>query len=354
MICTKILSHPVELTDAQKELAAALGVPPLVMAVLAGRKLTDPGAIRTFLEGKPDPFSDPFLLTDMDKAVERILKAVRSGEKITIYGDYDVDGTTGSSLLYLFLSGLGAQVSIYIPRRDSEGYGLNLPAVRKIAADGTALLVTVDTGITAADIAAEAPKDLDIVITDHHLAPAELPRVCAVVNPNREGDAYPCKAICGAGVALKLCQAIYKVLHPDAPYWHEYIELAAVATVADVVPLVGENREIVRIGLARLPHTNLPGLRALLQSCLAKNARVTSETIGFGIGPRINAAGRLGDAMDAVRLILARDPDQAAWPVMDSRNGESCLPKRTGTPVSSESWPRGLRKNTMCRPSCSA
>lgn len=312
MICTKILSHPVELTDAQKELAAALGVPPLVMAVLAGRKLTDPGAIRTFLEGKPDPFFDPFLLTDMDKAVERILKAVRSGEKITIYGDYDVDGTTGSSLLYLFLSGLGAQVSIYIPRRDSEGYGLNLPAVRKIAADGTALLVTVDTGITAADIAAEAPEDLDIVITDHHLAPAELPRVCAVVNPNREGDAYPCKAICGAGVALKLCQAIYKVLHPDAPYWHEYIELAAVATVADVVPLVGENREIVRIGLARLPHTNLPGLRALLQSCLAKNARVTSETIGFGIGPRINAAGRLGDAMDAVRLILARDPDQAA------------------------------------------
>ena len=119
MICTKILSHPVELTDAQKELAAALGVPPLVMAVLAGRKLTNPGAIRTFLEGKPDPFSDPFLLTDMDKAVERILKAVRSGEKITIYGDYDVDGTTGSSLLYLFLAGLGAQVSIYIPRRDS-------------------------------------------------------------------------------------------------------------------------------------------------------------------------------------------------------------------------------------------
>jgi single-stranded-DNA-specific exonuclease len=311
MICTKIDSTELHLSPQEEQLAKRLGLPDLVMAVLVSRGMTDPKKIEVFLNGRPDPFYDPFLLTDMDLASERILKAVKSGEKITIYGDYDVDGTTGSSLLYLYLKEIGADVSIYIPRRDSEGYGLNLPALQKIAAGGTTLLVTVDTGITGAEVTAQAPQSMDIIVTDHHLPPAALPDVCAVVNPNRPDDKYPCKAICGAGVAFKLCQAMQKKIDPSGPYWHEYVELAAVATVADVVPLVDENREIVRIGLAKIRRTKLVGLEALLDSCISKDARVTSETIGFGVGPRINAAGRLGDAMDAVRLLLAKDPEEA-------------------------------------------
>ncbi|MCH3951477.1 MAG: single-stranded-DNA-specific exonuclease RecJ [Acidaminococcus sp.] len=311
MICTKVDSAELQLTLREQQLADQLGLPRLVMAVLVSRGMTDPKKIEIFLKGRPDPFYDPFLLSDMERAVQRILKAVKSGEKITIYGDYDVDGTTGSSLLYLYLKELGADVSIYIPRRDSEGYGLNLPALQKIAAGGTTLMVTVDTGITGAEVTAQAPKSMDIIVTDHHLPPTVLPDVCAVVNPNRPGDKYPCKSICGACVAFKLCQALQKAIDPSGPYWHEYIELAAVATVADVVPLVDENREIVRIGLAKIRRTKLVGLQALLDSCISKDARVTSETIGFGIGPRINAAGRLGDAMDAVRLLLAKDPEEA-------------------------------------------
>jgi single-stranded-DNA-specific exonuclease len=311
MICTKINRKTVPLSEALRKESQDLGISPVLMGILARRHLTDPQAIREFLDGKEQPFYNPFQLLHMDRAVERITEAISKEEKITIYGDYDVDGTSASSLLFLFFKSLGVEAGIYIPRRDTEGYGLNAGALQKIADEGTTLLITVDTGISGARVVAEAPSGLDIIITDHHLPPAELPEAYTVVNPNQPGDTYPCKAICGCGVAFKLCQALYQTIHHTDAFWTDFIELAAVATVADVVPLVDENREIVRRGLAKIRNTSLTGLRALLDAAVKADSPVTSETIGFGIGPRINAAGRLDDAMLAVHLLVTDDPETA-------------------------------------------
>jgi single-stranded-DNA-specific exonuclease len=312
MICTKIKKTTFPLSEEQFRLGRDLGLSPLMMGILARRKMTDPKAIKDFLNGKRSPFYDPFRLLHMDRAVERIMTAISKEEKITIYGDYDVDGTSASSLLFLFFKSQGVKADIYIPRRDTEGYGLNTQALQRIADNGTKLVITVDTGISGAEAVAGAPRGLDIIITDHHLPPAELPNVYTIINPNQPGDTYPCKAICGCGVAFKLCQALYRVLHHTDAWWTDLIELAAVATVADVVPLIDENREIVRRGLSSIRESRLVGLKSLVGSCIKKDAPVTSDTIGFGIGPRINAAGRLDDAMLAVHLLVSEDPSEAA------------------------------------------
>lgn len=294
-----------------ERLSTELGLPPLVTGILVRRHLTEKQQIEEFLEGKPQPYYDPFLLKDMDKAVARICQALQQGEPMTIYGDYDVDGTSASSLLYLFLKAQGASVDVYVPRRDTEGYGLNGPALEKLARKGTRLLITVDTGISGAPVVDQAPKDLDIIITDHHLAPRQLPAALAVVNPNQPGDTYPFKGIAGVGVAFKLCQALYQKLHHTDAFWDDLIELVALGTVADMVPLRDENREIVRKGLAKMPHTSLCGLQALIGVTVAPGAAINSGTIGFGLGPRINAAGRLDDAMVAVQLLTTEDPARA-------------------------------------------
>lgn len=312
MIYTRIRRTDEAREPQIRTLCRELGISPLLAGILVRRDLTEPEKVKEFLEGKTQPYYDPFRLKDMDRAVDRILQALQQGEPMTIYGDYDVDGTSASSLLYLFLQARGAKVDVYVPRRDREGYGLNGPALEKIAARGTKLLITVDTGISGAQVVADAPKGLDIIITDHHLAPRQLPPALAVVNPNQPGDGYPFKGIAGVGVAFKLCQALEqrRTGQPDL-YWDELIELVALGTVADMVPLQDENREIVRKGLARMPHSPLPGLQALIHVTVAPGSAINSGTIGFGLGPRINAAGRLDDAMTAVKLLTTRDPETA-------------------------------------------
>lgn len=312
MLYTKI-NEENTLSPAQiRQVSKAAGISPATAGILLRRGFTEPEQIAEFLHGKPEPYYDPFRMKGLPEAVDRIRAALRSKEKITIYGDYDVDGTSASSLLYLFLRKEGADVHVYIPRRDTEGYGLNVPALAKIAAGGTTLLLTVDTGISGAKETARAPKTMDIIVTDHHLAPEQLPDVFSVVNPNQPGDTYPFKGLAGVGVAFKLCQGLWQKLHHTREFWEEGIELAALGTVADMVPLLDENREIVKKGLVKMPETPLLGLKALLDVTISPGSPVTAGTIGFGLGPRINAAGRLGDAMQAVRLLTADDPDKAA------------------------------------------
>ena len=311
MIYTKIEKKQEEAPVLAETIRRELGLPPMVAGILASRNMTDLQEIREFLYGKAQPYEDPFLLKDMDKAVDRILQAIKQGEPMTIYGDYDVDGTSASSLLYLFLTRWGARVDVYIPRRDTEGYGLNGPALQHLAEKGTSLVITVDTGISGAKEVAAAPEGLDIIITDHHLAPKELPKAYALINPNQPGDPYPFKGIAGVGVAFKLCQALYQKHYGTRDFWDDLIELVALGTVADMVPLKGENREIVRKGLVKMPHTPILGLQALIATTIAPGAPINSGTIGFGLGPRINAAGRLDDAMTAVRLLTTQDPEEA-------------------------------------------
>ncbi len=311
MLYTKIKQEMLPDREKIRIVSEAAGVSPITAGILLRRGFTDLGQINEFLQGKAQPYYDPFLLKGMAAAVDRILLALRQKEKITIYGDYDVDGTTASSLLYLFLRQEGADVHTYIPRRDTEGYGLNAAALQKIAQGHTTLLLTVDTGISGADVVATAPASMDIIITDHHLAPAQLPKVLAVVNPNQPGDAYPFKGLAGVGVAFKLCQALWQKLHHTEEFWEEGISLVALGTVADMVPLLDENREIVKKGLKKIPESTLPGIKALLTVTIAPGAPVTTSTIGFGLGPRINAAGRLDDAKMAVALMTTDDTEKA-------------------------------------------
>ena len=292
-------------------LSKQIGVSPLLIDILLKRGISDIEAIKTFLYGSAEPFHDPFLLKDMKPAVERIWKAIMDKEKITVYGDYDVDGITASSLLYLFLQSVGASVSAYIPIRKNEGYGLNLEAIEAIYNSGTRLIITVDCGISGVAEVASMPNDMDIIITDHHTPPEVLPAAYAVINPHQVGCGYPFKNLAGVGVAFKLCQALYKEKHNDAALWSEMLEFVAMGTVADIVPLIGENREIVKKGLAKMSETSSLGLRELMKICGCVDKTITAETVGFALAPRMNAAGRLEHAMSAVELLVTDDQDKA-------------------------------------------
>ncbi|MHC1715916.1 MAG: single-stranded-DNA-specific exonuclease RecJ [Acidaminococcaceae bacterium] len=293
-------------------LSKQIGVSPLLIDILLKRGISDIEAIKTFLYGSAEPFHDPFLLKDMKPAVERIWKAIMDKEKITVYGDYDVDGITASSLLYLFLQSVGASVTAYIPIRKNEGYGLNLEAIEAIYNSGTRLIITVDCGISGVAEVASMPSDMDIIITDHHTPPEVLPAAYAVINPHQAGCGYPFKNLAGVGVAFKLCQALYKEKHNDAALWSEMLEFVAMGTVADIVPLIGENREIVKKGLAKMSETSSLGLRELMKICGCVDKTITAETVGFALAPRMNAAGRLEHAISAVELLVTDDQDKAA------------------------------------------
>lgn len=304
-----------DIKDYNKEkagfFASELGISPLVTGILLERGLQDADAMREFLYGSATPFHDPFLLKDMQRSVERIEQALDTGEKITVYGDYDVDGITASSLLYLYLKGRGAQVETYIPKRKSEGYGLNDEALRTLAESGTKLVVTVDCGISGLHEVAAAPKSLDIIITDHHTVPPELPPAYAIINAKQMDCGYPFKDLSGVGIAFKLCQALEQKIPGQLPKWQGLTELAAMGTVADIVPLVGENREIVRRGLAAMRTTKLVGLKALIKASGCKQESICAENIGFGLAPRLNAVGRLEHAQLAVELLVTQDAAKA-------------------------------------------
>ena len=293
-------------------LAAELGISPLVTGILLERGLNDTESMREFLYGSLTPFHDPFLLKDMEKSVRRIEKALEEGEKITVYGDYDVDGISASSLLYIYLQGRGARVETYIPQRKNEGYGLNDDALQTIAAGGTTLVITVDCGISGLHEVENAPQCLDIIITDHHTVPELLPPAYAIVNAKQADDGYPFKELSGVGIAFKLCQALEQKQPGRLPEWDGLTELAALGTVADIVPLVGENRELVRRGLAAMENTKLVGLKALIDASGLAGQRIASDNIGFGLAPRLNAVGRLEHAQRAVELLVTDDKYKAS------------------------------------------
>ncbi len=292
------------------DLAGRLGVTPVTAQILYNRGFTTPEAARAFLHCDQEGLHDPFLLRDMDRASALLQRHAAARDPILVYGDYDVDGVTGTAILVQALRHLGARVDYYIPNRFAEGYGLNAAAVRQAAADGYACILSVDTGISAlaeAELAREL--GLTMVVTDHHEPGPELPRADAVVNPGRRDCPYPFKGLAGAGVAFKLVQAL---AGNDSALLEELLDIVAVATLADMVPLVGENRWLVRAGLQRLAVTRRPGLAALKQVAGIEPGRtMTAGHVGFALGPRLNALGRMGDARAGVELLLTPDPDRA-------------------------------------------
>ena len=282
----------------------------LLAGILAARGITDPDEALTLLAGEEE-LSDPELLTDMHKACQRIWQAIDNGETIVVYGDYDVDGVTATALLYQHLKGMGATVKCMLPSREGDGYGLSKNAIQSIHDKGCQLIVTVDNGISAVEEAEFAAQlGVDLIITDHHLPPEQLPKAVAVVDPRREDDTSPFKGLCGAGVAFKLCAALDGC---PAEEMLDYCgDLAAVGTVADVMPLTGENRTLVKAGLRQLQQTDRPGIEALLEEVGLAGKPVTAENVSYAIAPRINAAGRMDSAVTALQLVLCEDPDRAA------------------------------------------
>lgn len=298
--------------EAASRLAAALDVPPVVARLLCQRGLGDPELATRFLHPSLDHLHDPMALADMRLAVDRIMNAIARKERIAVHGDYDVDGVTSTVILRRALELLGADVVHFIPERLREGYGLQPAAVERLHAEGVALVVSVDCGIRGADAARRARElGVDLIITDHHEPDADLPPALAVINPKRRDCSYPDKYLAGVGVALKLVHALCR--RADRESWLPgFVKVAAIGTLADVVPLVGENRIIAKIGLDLLskgPHKI--GLRALLDVSGLRGKTIDSYHIAFMLAPRVNAAGRMSTPDIATRLLLAADETMA-------------------------------------------
>lgn len=306
------------LTEAHYNLAKKLDVPPFISQLLVNRGITDFDSARQFLHGSLKDLPHPFLIKDLEKAVDRILQAIQAEEKITIYGDYDVDGTVGTSLFLLFFREINQPIHFYIPHRVREGYSLNKEALTKLRGEGTTLLITVDNGITSHEGALVARElGMDLIITDHHTVPDPMPEAYAVVNPLRRDCLFPGKEICGSGVAFYVLLGLRQKMRDcgffkthTEPNLKKYLDLVALATVADVVPLVGMNRVFVREGLQVLAKSHWPGLKALI-SVSGLSEPVRSHHLGFFLGPRINAGGRLYEAATGVKLLTAATLDEA-------------------------------------------
>ncbi|BAL82655.1 putative single-stranded-DNA-specific exonuclease [Selenomonas ruminantium subsp. lactilytica TAM6421] len=301
-----------KLSAAAPEAAAfakELGVTKSLANILWNRGICTKEAAEVFLQPEKQPFYDPLLMKDMDRAVDRIIEAIDGEEKIVVYGDYDVDGMTATTLLVHNLKALGANVGFYIPHREKEGYGFNLPALQSIAEDGAKLLVSVDCGIASVDDVAAMAGRLDIIVTDHHLPGENLPPALAVVNPHREDCPYPDKDLAGVGVAFKLCQALWQEMHGQS--YEQDLEIVALGTVADIVPLLGENRKIVAAGLKRMRKSSFAGMRALVDVSDIRDEELNTGHVGFRLAPRLNAAGRIGSARKGVELLLTKDEAEA-------------------------------------------
>jgi len=298
-------------------LSAALHIGAPAAGILVHRGLGEPATARRFLQPSLDDLHDPAAMRDMPRAVERLREAIREGQKILIYGDYDVDGTTSVVILTKAIELAGGAASHHVPHRLKDGYGMRPEVVETAAAEGVKLIVSVDTGIRAAEAVRRANElGVDVIVTDHHLPETELPPALAVLNPNRPGCPYPEKNLCGAGVAFKLAQALLSTL-PWPPekarrISKSFLKLVAIATVADVVPLTGENRVMVKHGLEGLGAVRNAGLRALLDVAgFTGNTVPTARHVAFQIAPRLNAAGRMDTAMAVIELFLTDDPARA-------------------------------------------
>jgi single-stranded-DNA-specific exonuclease len=297
-----------------KDALAALGdfSRPIAEA-LCRRGFTDRDAANRFLSAEGGGRIDPFRLKGMDAAADRLARAVADQEPIVVYGDYDADGVAATALMLLALKAAGAQVAHYIPNRFDEGYGLNIEAIRSIASAGTQLMVTVDCGIRSIEeVAGAEASGMDVVLTDHHHPGPELPPAYAIVNPNQPGDAYPFRGLSGVGLAYKLIKALEDRLPGRGVDAESYLDLVAVGTVADVSPLVDENRWLVSHGLVHIRQHSRPGMAALIDVARLKASSLLASNIAFGLGPRINAAGRLDSAELALSLLTAEDVRTAA------------------------------------------
>jgi single-stranded-DNA-specific exonuclease len=340
-----------------RSLDAPEGIAPLVARILAARGLAA-GEMAEFLAARVVEGGPP--MTDIDRSVQRLRRALAARERIVVYGDYDVDGIAGAAILVRAFRQLGVVVSAYIPDRYEEGYGLNAQAIRTLAGDGAKVIVSVDCGVTAvreAELAIEL--GVDLIVTDHHHPPAELPSAYALVNPRRPGDPSGEKDLAGAGVALMLARALLGEL-AYALREDELLQLVALATVADVVPLRSANRGLVRRGLESLNRAPLTGVRALVERAGLKLGKVNAGDIGYVLGPRLNAAGRIADAEEALRLLLTEDAEEARAlaDALEDRNSErqeltrqvvkaareraAERPDAWATVVADAAWPAGI------------
>lgn len=298
------------------ELARETGADEFAVLLLTSRGIDTPEKIYEFFNAGSAELSDPYLLKDMDRAVKRIREGINSGEKILVYGDYDCDGVTATALLYSYLLATGADADYYIPSRIDEGYGLSPVTARKVLEGGFKLVITVDNGIAAVDEAEFfASHGIDLIVTDHHKTGEVLPRAVAVIDPHRSDDHSPCTELAGVGVAMKLAAAL-----EDGDYsavFDDFGDLVTLGTVADIVPLVGENRTIVARGLSLVENSERPGLAALMEALSLNEKEISSSTVAFMLAPKINAAGRMDSAYKALELLITEDHARAQELVRD-------------------------------------
>ena len=293
------------------KIAKDLGISVITAAVLLEKGFTDSEKMLDFLSDEPN-FSDPFMILDMDKAVERIETAIEKNEKVCIYGDYDADGVTSTAIMYLYLKSLWVDVIYYIPAREAEGYGLNNGAVDKLKEQGVTLIITVDNGISAYEQIKYANSlGMDTIVTDHHEPPDKLPEACAILDPHRSGDNSPFKFFSGVGVAFKLIMAMEWNDLDLEDLLDRYSDICALGTVADIVSLTGENRTLVKEGLKRNNKNTNIGIKALRKLSDISGRDVTSGDIGYILAPRINAGGRIGLSQNSVELLLTDDEKKA-------------------------------------------
>lgn len=361
--------HPGD-PEAESRIASTLDLHPVISRLLVNRGVTTPEDARIHLQGGLESLHDPFMMAGMREAVERIVTARAGGEKIVIYGDYDVDGVTATALMLSFLRQTGFDAGYYIPERLTEGYGLNTEALNSIKASGAGLVITVDNGVNAVDAVAHAESlGLDVIVTDHHKPGDLLPPAVAVLNPNRRDCHYPCKDLAGVGVAFKLTTALRNELHrrgtpkEGLPVLRRLLDLVAVGSIGDCSPLKGENRLLTRHGLTELSGASRTGFVALKEKCGVNGGRVTSREVAFSLVPRLNAAGRLGkadvglellltgDIREGKRIATALDEENKLRQELQSRTLEEALravetsldPSRDrAIVVGSESWSQGV------------
>ncbi|SUZ88055.1 uncharacterized protein METZ01_LOCUS40909, partial [marine metagenome] len=302
--------HPWSLPTALNTDALSGHVPPAIAQVLVKRGIDTPQKLNFIIEPPHKLPYDPLRIPGMDTALRRLYAAVNNGERVGIFGDFDVDGITGTAIISEGLSSFGVPITPYLPHRVDEGHGLSNAAIDTLAEQGVSLIVTVDTGITSfAEVDYAKSRDVDVIITDHHLPHDRLPNAVTVLNPKIPGGDYPFFELCGAGIGFKLVQGLFEFY--GQPWDPGLLELAALGTIADLVPLLDENRYLVREGLRELANTRRPGLRALYGSARVDPAEITAETVSFQIAPRLNSAGRMGDPMDSFRLLTTTSPEEA-------------------------------------------